>query len=241
MFHRVRNLAILLALATLVCLQGCANNWATQQNRHGEDVMLLGHDPVAYFTVGKPTRGNPDFKSSLPNRTYYFASADNKRLFDANPDKYEPQYGGFCSSGVSYGIKWNTDPTSWEMVDGKLYIFGDVLGREAWKLDIPWSIKTGDQQWAEVKDAGWRMQSLYRWTFKVPWYKTGRDIRDEWAKKYPGREWPKYDTGSFWNSFTRGPGWRAREGFGPQPVVGFVGEDPCPPACPGTVSRGFGE
>jgi YHS domain-containing protein len=222
-------------------LQGCANHFATQKNGLGEDVMLLGHDPVAYFTTGKPTYGNPAIKSTLPGRTYYFASDANKKLFDASPDKYEPQYGAFCASGASYGIKWNTDPTSWEIVDGKLYVFGDILGKEAWKLDIPWSIRTGDQMWAEAKDAGWRTQSLWRWTFKVPWYKTGKDIRDAWVQKHPGREWPKYDTGSFWSSFFKGPGWRAREGYGPQPVVGFVGEDPCPPACPGAVSKGFGE
>lgn len=61
----------------------------------GEDVMLLGHDPVAYFSSGKPLRGDPAIKTSLPERTYYFATADNKRVFDANPDKFEPQYRGF--------------------------------------------------------------------------------------------------------------------------------------------------
>jgi YHS domain-containing protein len=235
-----RFVSIAIVLIAMLQLQACSNTHATQKNKFGEEVMLLGHDPVAYFTAGKPTRGDPALKSTLPGRTYYFASAANKQSFDANPTKFEPQYGAFCSSGVSYGIKWNTDPTEWEIVDGKLYIFGDILGREAWKLDIPWSIKTGDQMWAEVKDSGWRMESLLRWTVKkVPWYKNGREIRDAWAKKHPDREWPKYDTGSFWASFTKGPGWRAREGYGPQPVLGFVGEDACPPACAGTVSQGF--
>ncbi len=231
----------LLILAVVLALAGCANHFATQTNHRGEEVMLLGHDPVAYFTTGRPTRGHPGIVSHLSARSYYFASAENKRLFDANPAKYEPQYGGFCASGASYGIKWNTDPTSWEIVDGKLYIFGDILGEEAWKLDIPWSIRTGDTMWAEAKDRGWRTQSLYRWTNKVPHYKTGPEIRAEWEKKNPNRTWPKYNTGSFWDSFFKGPGWRAREGFGTQPIVGFVGEDPCPPACAGSVSRGFGE
>ena len=232
-------LGLLVAVASL---QGCGTTHATMQNALGDEVMLLGHDPVAYFTAGKPTYGDPAIKTSLPQRTYYFASEANKRLFDSGPDKYEPQYGGFCASGAAFALKLGSDPTQFEIVNGKLYIFGDVIGHEAWSIDPAWNIRHGDAVWPEARAVGWRWQSLRRYADKVDWYKSGADIHRDWAAKYPGRAMSAYDPGGMiTNLFLRGPGWRAREGYGPQPVVGFVGEDPCPPACPGQVSKRFGE
>lgn len=235
-------IAIVAAVIFGGLVQGCSNTHATMKNKLGEDVMLLGHDPVAYFTVGKPTYGNPAIKSTLPGRTYYFASEANKKTFDANPDRYEPQYGGFCSSGAAFAIKLGSDPTEFEIVSGKLYMFGDVLGHEAWSIDPAWNIQRGDEVWPEAKDVGWRWQSLKRYASKVSWYKNTQDIRSDWAKKFPNRQMSDYDPGGMvTNLFLKDPGWRAREGYGPQPVVGFVGEDACPPACPGQVSKRFGE
>ena len=209
----------LLTLAAL--LQACGTPFATVKNPRGDEVMLLGYDPVAYFTAGQPTRGDKTITSTLPSRTYYFASSANKRLFDAEPAKYEPQYGAFCSSGAAFAIKLGSDPTSWEIYQGRLFIFGDVLGHEAWKLDKDWNVKYADQVWPEMKDAGWRGQSLSRYVNKVPWYKNSKDIRDEYAKKYGGKPWPSYDVGSmFSNLFTKLPGWRAAEGHS-QPALGY--------------------
>ena len=211
--------ACVVALALL--LQACGTPYATSKNPRGDDVMLLGFDPVAYFTVGKPTRGDKTITSTLPNRTYYFASAANKQQFDANPAKFEPQYGGFCSSGAAFAIKLSSDPGSWEVYQGRLFIFGDILGHEAWKLDRDWNIKYADQVWPEMKDAGWRGQSLSRYINKVPWYKTGKDIREEYDKKYAGKPWPVFDTGGpIRGLFLKQPGWRAAEGFS-QPAVGY--------------------
>ena len=214
-------LRALVLLSIAVLLQACGTPYATTKNPRGDEVMLLGYDPVAYFTVGKPTRGDKAITSTLPNRTYYFASAANKQQFDANPAKFEPQYGGFCSSGAAFAIKLSSDPTSWEIYQGRLFIFGDILGHEAWKLDRDWNIKYADQVWPEMKDAGWRGQSLYRYMNKVPWYKTGQDIREEYARKYPGKPWPSFDTGGpIRGLFLKLPGWRAAEGFS-QPALGY--------------------
>jgi YHS domain-containing protein len=232
----------LLVVMSVSVLAACGTPYATMKNSAQQDVMLLGHDPVAYFTLAKPVRGDPKIQSTLPGRTYYFLSADNKRLFDAQPDRYEPQYGGFCASGAAFGIKLGSDPTEWRLVDGRLFIFGDVLGRTAWELDPAWNIKHGDEIWPEAKEAGWRGQSLKRYANKVSWYKTGAGIRKEYAAKYPGKAWPQYDVGGMMtNLFVKSPGWRAREGHGGQPVVGLVGEDACPPACVGEPSKAFGE
>jgi YHS domain-containing protein len=228
-------------LAGVLLLQGCGTPYATMRNAAGEEVMLLGHDPVAYFTVGKPLRGDPAIKSSLPDRTYYFASAGNKALFDASPQKYEPQYGGFCASGAAFALKLGSDPTEFEIVDGRLFIFGDILGHQAWSIDPSWNIRHGDEVWPEARDEGWRGQSLRRYGQKVAWYKDTAAIRADWAARFPGRAMADYDPGGMiTNLFLKTPGWRAREGFG-QPAVGFVGEDPCPPACIGQVSKRFGD
>lgn len=232
----------LLVCSALMSLSGCGTTHATMKNKLGEDVMLLGHDPVAYFAQSQAIRGNPDIKTSLPGRTYYFVSANNKARFDAAPNRFEPQYGGFCASGAAFALKLGSDPTEWRIVNDKLYIFGDVLGRTAWELDPAWNIQHGDEVWPQSKDAGWRGQTLKRYASKVPWYKTGADIRKEYETKYPGKPMPRFDVGGMMqNLFIKSPGWRAREGFGGQPVVGFVGEDACPPACVGQTSKAFGQ
>jgi YHS domain-containing protein len=229
-------------LGALALLAACGTPYATMKNVTGQDVMLLGHDPVAYFTQSQSVRGNPVFQSTLPGRTYYFLNAEHKRLFDAAPDKFEPQYAGFCASGAAYALKLGSDPTEWRIVGGKLYIFGDVLGRTAWELDPAWNIQHGDEVWPEAKDAGWRGQTLKRYANKVAWYKTGADIRKAFEAKYPGLAMPQFDVGGMWqNLFTKDPGWRAREGYGGQPVVGLVGDDLCPVACIGLASKAFGQ
>jgi YHS domain-containing protein len=237
----MRWVMVSMVMVWMVVLTGCGTRYATMRGVNGEDLMLLGHDPVAYFTVGKPTRGYPNIREDHDGVTFYFASEDNRALFRKEPAKYFPQYGAYCSSGAAFAIKLGHDPTEFIIRNGKIYFFGDVLGKEAWLLDPDWNIKFGDQTWPEAKDTGWRWQSLKRYANKVSWYKTGKDIRDEFASKYPGRQWPDFDPGGMvTNLFLKDQGWRAREGFG-QPAVGLVGVDPCPPACPGTVSKAFGE
>jgi YHS domain-containing protein len=229
-------------LCTAALLTACGTPYATMKNITGQDVMLLGHDPVAYFTLQQSVRGNPVFQTTLPGRTYYFVNAENKSNFDAAPDKYEPQYAGFCASGAAYALKLGSDPTEWRIMGGKLYIFGDVLGRTAWELNPDWNIQHGDEVWPEAKNAGWRGQTLKRYANKVPWYKTGADIRKEFEAKYPGKPLPQFDVGSMWqNLFVKSPGWRAREGYGGQPAVGLVGDDSCPVACVGLPSKAFGQ
>lgn len=213
---KVFVLAILLAV-----LAACGTPYATVPNQNAEPVMLLGYDPVAYFTKGSPTRGRSEHKVSLPERTYYFESLESRNLFAASPAKYEPQYGGFCASGAAFAIKLGSDPTAWQIYDGRLFIFGDVLGQTAWQLDPAWNVGHGDRLWPAIKDQGWRGASLKAYMSKVPHYKSGKDIRAEYDAKFPGKPWPSYDVGSMLaNLFTKPPGWRAAEGHS-QPALGY--------------------
>lgn len=246
------RLAVGAAIVALAALTGCGAMLAQNPSSAlkpvnavadggDERVILKGADVVAYFTQGRYVQGSPQFKSMHEGVTFRFASAEHKALFDAAPQKYEPQYGGFCASGAAFALKLGSDPTEFEIVDGRLFIFGDIIGHQAWSIDPAWNIRHGDEVWPEARDEGWRGQSLRRYGQKVAWYKDTAAIRSDWAAKFPGRPMADYDPGGMiTNLFLKTPGWRAREGFG-QPVVGFVGEDPCPPACAGAVSKRFGE
>ncbi len=212
---------IMLCAALLALLAGCGTPYATVTDGAGRPVMLLGHDPVAYFTQGKPVRGSAQIVVALPDRSYYFASAENRALFEASPARYEPQYGGFCASGAAFAVKLGSDPTAWQVRDGRLFIFGDVLGQTAWGLDPAWNIAHADRLWPQIAAKGWRAQSLRAYAFKVPHYLTGAQIHAQWLAQHPGQAWPVYDTGGMLNNlFLKPPGWRAAEGFG-QPALGY--------------------
>ena len=231
------RLAAALALA-LGLLSACGTRYATVKDGLGRDLMLLGHDPVAYFTLGRPTVGDPGIAAEHEGVSYYFVDQRHRALFVAAPEKYKPQYGGFCASGAAYAVKLGSDPTEWAIRDGRLFIFGDVLGHEYWDLDPAWNIRHADQMWPEAGASGHIYQSLKRFVFKVPWYKNGREIHAEWQARHPGRT-VRYDPGGvFTNLFLKYPGWRAREGFG-QPALGIPGIEPCPPACAGATSTGY--
>jgi YHS domain-containing protein len=156
----------------------------------GDDsrVMLKGHDVVAYFTQNKHALGSPQFKSVYQDVTFRFASAEHKALFDANPAKYLPQYGGYCANGVVYGIPWGGDADTWLMQDGKLYIFGGASSMAAFKLDVPANVKMADKYWAEeVQGNNSFTQRSKRLVFRVPHYKNSaeldRMIKEAAAKK----------------------------------------------------------
>ena len=167
----------------------------------------------------------------LPGCGTTHATIDTTRgeAFAATPAKHEPQYGGFCSNGAPYGVKMGSDPTQFAVVDGRLFIFGDVQGKEFWLLDRDDNIRHADELWPSITDQGWRGQSLHAWIFKVPWYRDGRGLMARWREAHPGREL-NYDTGgTLSNLVFKYPGWRAREGYS-QERLGVPGEadDPSP-------------
>ena len=208
-------------LAWLPWLSGCGTPYASVPGAAGQPVMLLGHDPVAYFTLGRPERGDPAIRVDLPQRSYYFASAEHKALFEADPTRYEPQYGGFCSSGAAFAVKLGSDPTAWTVRDGRLFIFGDILGKTAWSVDPAWNVAHADRLWPQIRERGWRAQSLAAYVNRVPHYKTGAQIHAEWLRLHPGEQYPQFDTGGMLtNLFLKPPGWRAAEGFG-QSALGY--------------------
>jgi hypothetical protein len=209
-------------IGTVLLLQACGTLYATAPNKDGQDVMLLGYDPVAYFTTKAPAKGTKLFQVTLesPPRTYYFASAASKEMFSLNPSAFEPLYGGFCASGAAYGIKLGSDPTEFEIVDGRLFIFGDILGKEMWGLFRDEHIRYADQVWPQIRESGWRGVSIKAYINKVPWYRNGQVLHDEYKRQNPGKALSYNPGGMLTNLFIKSPGWRAAEGFG-QPRLGW--------------------
>lgn len=111
---------------------------------------IRGYDPVAYFTEGRPVEGKRAFSLKWMNATWYFSSARHRDLFRANPEKYAPQYGGYCAYAVSQGYTASIDPEAWKIVDGKLYLNYSKSVQKRWMADIPGNIKLADKNWPRI-------------------------------------------------------------------------------------------
>ncbi|MFZ2648881.1 MAG: YHS domain-containing (seleno)protein [Burkholderiaceae bacterium] len=147
-----------------------------------ERVMLKGHDVVAYFTQGRHALGSKQIKSVYEGVTFRFASAEHKTLFDANPKKYQPEYGGFCANGIAYGIPWGGDADTWRMIDGRLFINGGAASKAAFELDLKRNIELADRYWREeVAGSNSFVQRSKRLLYRVPHYKSGEELAAEVA------------------------------------------------------------
>lgn len=121
-------------------------------------IAIGGYDPVAYFESGKAVKGAESLASKLGMTTYYFSSEENKKLFEANPIKYTPQYDGYCALAVSYGKKISIDPETFKVKDDKLYLFyngkssnGKVNSLDTWNKNEERLLKKSNTNWPEVK------------------------------------------------------------------------------------------
>ena len=152
----------------------------------GDDkhLMLFGHDVVSYFTEGTHKKGQPTIKSVYKEVTFRFSKPEHKALFDKEPEKYIPQYGGYCANGLVYAIPWGGDADAWMIREGKLYIFGGQGSRDAYMLDVPKNQALADKYWKEeVSGSNAFFQRTWRTTLaKVPHYKTGAELAAEVAR-----------------------------------------------------------
>ena len=160
---------------------------AVADNPEGR-LMLKGADVVAYFTQNKFAQGSPQYRSSYQGVDFRFASAEHKALFDKEPAKYLPQYGGYCANGIVYGIPWGGDADTWKLVDGKLYIFGGRGSMDAFLLDEKANVAMADKYWKEeVSGSNSFIQRSKRMVLRVPHYKSGEElakmVSDAKAKK----------------------------------------------------------
>ena len=114
---------------------------------------IRGYDPVAYFTQGKPLKGSSDYTLEYKGATWRFSSERNKEAFAQMPERYAPQYGGYCAYAVSRGYTAPIDPEAWTIVEDKLYLNYSKEIRAKWSQDIPGNIRKADANWPGVLES----------------------------------------------------------------------------------------
>ncbi len=112
---------------------------------------LKGYDAVAYFTEGKPVKGNKRYEYDWMGAKWHFSSAENRDLFAKNPGQYAPKYGGYCAYAVSQGVTADIDPMAWKIVDGNLYLNLSQAVARIWSKDIPGYIAKADKNWPKLR------------------------------------------------------------------------------------------
>ncbi len=122
-------------------------------NASNTGLALQGYDPVAYFTEGEATPGSYKITSVYNETTYRFSSEAHKATFEANPEAYLPQYGGYCAFAVAHGATAKTDADAWTIHDGKLYLNFNKSVRAKWRKDIPGFVERADANWPTVLEA----------------------------------------------------------------------------------------
>ena len=114
-------------------------------------VAIDGYDPVAYFNAGEPVEGSSEFEYRWMGATWRFASAADRDRFAADPEKYAPQYGGYCAYAVSQGTTASIDPEAWHIEGGKLYLNLSKKVQSIWLKDVPGYIGKADANWPKIK------------------------------------------------------------------------------------------
>lgn len=137
-----------LFLSVVTFTPAYADKAPTYQSLFG--TAIDGTDPISYFDEGRPIEGKSEFSHEWNGATWYFTSAENRDRFIATPQKYAPQYGGYCAWAVSQGYTASTDPEAWKIVDGKLYLNYSKSVQTTWEKDVPGNISSANANWPKV-------------------------------------------------------------------------------------------
>ena len=146
-----RRMFLLSAAATLLGVEVSLAN--TDALPVGRRIALSGYDPVAYFTDGRPEMGSNAFWFAFDDAVYLFRSAEHRAMFAADPERYAPQYDGFCAAGVSKGYKTEPDPEAWVIANGKLYVLMLKERVPDFKRDTAAFVDKADANWPTLRDA----------------------------------------------------------------------------------------
>ena len=176
-----------IALATL--LGGCGGAVNVVSEGSDDNLILRGNDAVAYFTAGKPVQGRADIKTDHRGLTYRFASEESRRQFVTNPERYAPQFGGFCAQSMAYAVPAASDGNTFKIIDGKLYLFASPRERLYFEMDQERNLRRAWHYWeTEVLDStNWRLQAWKRMLFRVPGYKSDSELAAEYEKRFSKR------------------------------------------------------
>ncbi len=147
---RIRNILII-GVVTLAALAQPALAGSTWNTSRWTGVAIDGADAVAYFTEARAVEGSSKFTHQWQGAKWRFASAANRDAFAANPEKYAPQFGGFCAWAVSQGYTATIERDAWKIVGGKLYLNYSKSVQTQWAEDVPGNIKKAETNWPGLK------------------------------------------------------------------------------------------
>jgi len=125
-------------------------------NIDNSNIALQGYSPVSYLDLGLAQKGNKNYKSNYKEIVYYFTTAEQKATFDKNPEKYLPQYGGFCAFGCYAGAKFRVDPNKFIVEDGKYYLYLNNVELDAKQL---WLAENNHSKLKRTADKNWKKLS----------------------------------------------------------------------------------
>ena len=144
----IRPFIILTCVSVLSAAAWASGKPSTNVSRN--DLALRGYDVVAYWSDGKPVPGVTSFEYRWMNAVWRFASAEHRDQFIKEPERYAPQFGGYCAYAVSQGHTADGDPNVWRVVDGRLYLNYSAQVKKLWEQDVPGNIAKGRQNWPAV-------------------------------------------------------------------------------------------
>jgi hypothetical protein len=191
--HTLRScIALLLLMGVAVAHAATLDNpndspnegpWRTSSSAGSDRVMLEGHDAVAYFEQNDAVRGDPAIQLDHKGVVWLFATQAHKAEFQRAPEKYMPQFGGYCSNGINYAVPWGGGggPNTWRIYRGKLYVFGGQSSRDHFEIDTEKNLEFAHRYWNdEVAGHNALFTRYKRLVFRVPHYKTDKQLKDEW-------------------------------------------------------------
>lgn len=141
---------LLYSLFSLCLLFACSQKSVSSVNVSKDGLAIKGYDPVAYFIDKKPMEGKPDFSYVWQGARWRFASAENRDLFRADPERYAPRYGGYCAYAVSQGKTADIDPQAWTVLEGRLYLNLNSDVQRLWERDREDFIRKADENWPRI-------------------------------------------------------------------------------------------
>jgi len=174
-------------LPVLLALGSCA--WLTSSpDSAANNVRLRGTDPVGYFTAGIAMPGRMELTAEHDGATYRFANETNRRLFIASPERYIPQFDGYCANRMVYAQPVAGGTDAFKIIGGRLYLFSSRSEKQYFEMDQDRNLRLATYYWnTEVRDSTRWFQSLKRQVFRVPHYKSSEDLAAEYQRRLAGK------------------------------------------------------
>ena len=152
----MKTLKIILTIVVLLIGTSVIAQDNKANNIDNSNIALQGYSPVSYLDLNLAQIGNKSFKSEHKKVVYYFTSEKQKQQFDENPERYIPQYGGFCAFGAYAGAKFRTDPNKFIVKNEKYYLFLNNVELDAKQL---WLAEKNHDKLKSVADKNWQKLS----------------------------------------------------------------------------------